>query len=231
VADGTTPVVGLMLAMPQQWAGLRSEPPMSLPSPIALIPLASAEASPPLDPPAVTFGFHGLRVRPCSDESVWTRRPRSGRLLRPIGIAPAARIRATTGASIDAIASARATIALVVGVPARSMFSFTVNGTPCRGGRCSPLAWAASAASAAALASVASTRTIALRWGLTASIRARWASITSRLDTSPERIRAARPSALSLHNSVVLSVAVVTGGDVLSGLWAASVMALSIAPH
>ena len=70
---------------------------MSLPRPIGLIPDASADASPPLDPPAVTSGFHGLRVRPWSDESVWTRRPRSGRLVRAKGIAPAARIRSTIG--------------------------------------------------------------------------------------------------------------------------------------
>ena len=41
---------------PQQWAGLRSEPPMSLPSPSGLIPDEMADASPPLDPPAVRPG-------------------------------------------------------------------------------------------------------------------------------------------------------------------------------
>ena len=66
VAIGITPTVGLIDAMPQQCAGLRSEPPMSLPSPIGLIPDAIAAPSPPLDPPAVTFGFHGFRVRPWS---------------------------------------------------------------------------------------------------------------------------------------------------------------------
>ena len=64
VAIGTTPADGLIEAIPQQWAGFRSDPPMSLPSPIGLIPDASAAASPPLDPPAVTCGFHGLRREP-----------------------------------------------------------------------------------------------------------------------------------------------------------------------
>ncbi len=107
-AIGITPTVGLIDAIPQQWAGLRSEPPMSLPSPIGLIPDAIADASPPLDPPAVTFGFHGLRVSPWSVESVCTRKPRSGRFVRANGIAPAARMRATVGASIGATASASA---------------------------------------------------------------------------------------------------------------------------
>ena len=132
-ASGTTPVDGLIEAMPQQWAGLRSEPPRSLPRPSGVIPLASALASPPLDPPAVTSGRHGLRVSPRSDESVCTRRPKSGRLVRANGIAPAVRMRSTTGASIGAVASASAGTPWVVGHPATSMFSFTVIGTPCNG--------------------------------------------------------------------------------------------------
>ena len=53
--------------------------------------------------------------------------------MRPIGIAPAARRRSTTGASIGATASASAGTPEVVGVPATSMFSLTVTGTPCSG--------------------------------------------------------------------------------------------------
>ena len=52
-----------------------------------------------------------------------------------IGIAPAARRRSTSGASIGATASASAGTPDVVGVPATSMFSLTVNGTPCSGPR------------------------------------------------------------------------------------------------
>jgi hypothetical protein len=125
-----TPTVGLSETMPQQCAGLRSEPPMSLPRPIGLIPDAIAAPSPPLDPPAVTSGFQGLRVMPWSSESVCTRSPKSGRFVRANGMAPAARIRSTVGASIVAIASANALTPCVVGVPATSMFSFTVQGTP-----------------------------------------------------------------------------------------------------
>jgi hypothetical protein len=144
---------------------------MSLPSPIGLIPDAIAAPSPPLDPPAVTFGSQGFRVRPWSCEWVCTRSPKSGRLVRANGIAPAPRIRSTVGASIDAIASARAVTPLVVGVPATSMFSFTVHGTPWNTPSSSPRATAASAASAAALASSLRSRTIALRWPFTCSTR------------------------------------------------------------
>ena len=87
VARGTAPVEGLIDATPQQCAGLRKDPPRSLPRPSGLIPVARAAASPPLDPPAVRCGFHGLRVRPCKAESVCTRRAKSGRLVRPNGIA------------------------------------------------------------------------------------------------------------------------------------------------
>ena len=59
--------------------------------------------------------------------------PISGRLVRPIAIAPAARIRSTTGASTGGIAPAKAGTPQVVGKPATSMFSLIVNGTPCSG--------------------------------------------------------------------------------------------------
>ena len=74
---------------------------MSLPSPSGDMPLASAAPSPPLDPPVVRCGCHGLWVTPCNELSVVTRSPRSGKFVRPIGIAPAARMRSTTGASVD----------------------------------------------------------------------------------------------------------------------------------
>ena len=119
--------------MPQALAGLRSEPPRSLPSPSALMPVASATASPPLEPAAVRAAFHGLRVSPCRLLSVCTRKAMSGMLLRPIAIAPAARMRSTTGASTGTTARASGTTPQVVGWPAMSMLLLTVNGTPCSG--------------------------------------------------------------------------------------------------
>ena len=92
-----------------------------------------AEPSPPLEPPGVSAGFHALPVRPRSALLVSMRSPSSGRFVRPIGIAPAASMRSTTGAFDVGIASASTVRPLVVGVPTRSMFSFTVIGTPCNG--------------------------------------------------------------------------------------------------
>ena len=85
----------------------------------------------------------------------------------------------------------------VVGVPATSMFSLTVTGTPCS----APSAASASAASAAARASSPSTSVIALRWPLTASIRSRCASTTSREETSRVAISSASSPAPRRHRS------------------------------
>ena len=144
--------------------------------------VASATASPPLEPPAVRAGFHGFRVSPCRELSVWTRSAMSGRFVRPIGIAPAARIRSTTGGSKGATAFANALTPQVVAVPAKSMFSLIVNGTPCNGPSRSPAAILRSASAACFLASSARTLTIAFTFGLTASIRRRCDSATSAHD-------------------------------------------------
>ncbi len=49
---GTRPALGRRPTTLLNDAGLRSEPPMSLPSASGTIPLARAAAAPPLDPPA-----------------------------------------------------------------------------------------------------------------------------------------------------------------------------------
>jgi hypothetical protein len=102
-----------------------------------------------------------------------------GQLVRPIGIAPAARIRSTMGASSRGYALARAFRPRVVGVPTRSMFSFTVKGTPWSGGSSPLLATVRSAVFAASRACSPRTTVTALIEGFTASIRRRWDSMTS----------------------------------------------------
>jgi hypothetical protein len=99
--------------------------------------------------------------------------------VRPIGIAPAALRRSTTGASSVGKAPTSALAPCVVGVPTRSMFPLTVNGTPWNGGKGSPSATARSAAFAASRACSPSTTVTALIDGFTASIRRRCAWITS----------------------------------------------------
>lgn len=73
-------------------------------------------------------------------------------------MAPAAFMRATTGESVEGIASANIGRPWVVGEPIQSMFSFTKNGTPCSGPNASP----PSARSAALSADSASTTVTAL---------------------------------------------------------------------
>jgi len=50
--------------MPQKCEGTRIEPPMSLPSSMADIPVAIAAAEPLDDPPTVYSRFQGLRMSP-----------------------------------------------------------------------------------------------------------------------------------------------------------------------
>ena len=116
--------LGLIEAIPQQCAGLRSDPPTSLPSPSGDIPVASAAASPPLEPPAVTPGPTGCGSGRGARSGVHAQ-AEVGRLVRPIGIAPGGAQPLDERRVDRGIASASAT-PWVVGGPARSMFSLTV---------------------------------------------------------------------------------------------------------
>ena len=113
-------------------------------------------------------------------------------------------MRSTTGESTGGIASAIAGTPCVVGEHVQSRFSLIVIGTPWNGPSGSPAATAASAASAPALAPSASTRTTALRFPFTSSMRARWASTTSRLEVSPPAIIVASSFAARVHSSLVM---------------------------
>src|SRR5690242_15114696 len=55
----TSPYVGLKPTTPQQAAGIRIEPPESVPSAASARPAASAAADPPLEPPAIRPGATG----------------------------------------------------------------------------------------------------------------------------------------------------------------------------
>ena len=58
----TRPRLGLSPTSPQQAAGMRIEPPPSLPCASGTIPAATAAAEPPEEPPGVRSRSHGLRV-------------------------------------------------------------------------------------------------------------------------------------------------------------------------
>ncbi len=68
--SGTRPNEGFKPYTPQNAAAMRIEPPPSVPSARGPIPLATAAAAPPLEPPGVRVVSHGLRVTPKSGFSV-----------------------------------------------------------------------------------------------------------------------------------------------------------------
>ena len=80
-------------------AGLRSDPPVSLPSAVATIRHARAAAAPPLEPPAERSSPHGLRVTPYTRLNVCEPAPNSGEFVLPTATAPAAAMRATSSES------------------------------------------------------------------------------------------------------------------------------------
>jgi hypothetical protein len=57
-------LVGLKPTTPQQAAGIRIEPPLSLPSAASTRFAASAAAEPPLEPPAIRPGARGFGTVP-----------------------------------------------------------------------------------------------------------------------------------------------------------------------
>jgi len=58
----TRPNVGLWPVTPHNAAGMRIEPPVSVPRPAATTPAAMAAPVPPLEPPGMRSSDHGLRV-------------------------------------------------------------------------------------------------------------------------------------------------------------------------
>jgi hypothetical protein len=63
------------------------------------MPVANAAADPPLDPPALSARFHGLRVAPNTALTVFGPNANSGVLVLPRTMAPAVLNRSTTAAS------------------------------------------------------------------------------------------------------------------------------------
>ena len=96
---GTRPKLGFRPKMPVKPAGMRIEPPPSVPTCRAPMPSAQATAAPPLEPPGVLAMSHGLRVMPVSALSVTAFQPNSGVVVLPISTAPCSRSRAVAGAS------------------------------------------------------------------------------------------------------------------------------------
>lgn len=155
---GTSPRVGLSPTTPWNDAGTRPEPAVSVPRARSATPRATATADPLLDPPETYSGRrtsrtapYGLRV-PTSPVANWSR------FVAPSTTHPAARSRATAGASAAGV-NAKSGQAAVVGMPATSMLFFTARVRPASG-RSSPAATRASTAAASASASACGRRLI-----------------------------------------------------------------------
>ena len=58
------PYVGLIPTAPQSAAGMRMLPPVSLPIAANAIPVTTATAEPPDDPPGIRVSSQGLRTSP-----------------------------------------------------------------------------------------------------------------------------------------------------------------------
>ena len=119
--------------MPHQAAGLRIEPPPSVPMARGARPAATAAPAPPEEPPGVCPRLHGFRVTPKRRLSVTPTQPSVGVLVLPIMMAPAALRRSTDGASSVGTLSRYSGEPKVVLTPLVMIRSFTENGTPCSG--------------------------------------------------------------------------------------------------
>src|SRR5215470_11553025 len=67
---GTRPYVGFKPGNPVNAAGVRIDPPPSHAVQNGTSPATTAALEPPLEPPGVRAGFHGLRVTPSSGLAV-----------------------------------------------------------------------------------------------------------------------------------------------------------------
>ena len=100
------PRAGFSPTSPQQAAGMRIEPPPSLPWATGTMPAATAAAAPPEEPPGVRCRSHGLRVGPKIRASLTGRIPYSGSVVVPTITNPASRSRLVTLWSYGATKSA-----------------------------------------------------------------------------------------------------------------------------
>src|SRR5262249_62086640 len=110
--------------------GMRARPPPRAPGAGGPRRAHRPAAPPPVEPPGVRERSQGLRDSPKSRLSVEPRHANSGRFVLPTRIAPAARRRATLGASSGATNSASSRDPYVTRSPAVQRLSLIEIGTP-----------------------------------------------------------------------------------------------------
>ena len=137
---------------PLKLAGMRIDPPPSLPVAMVHSPAANAAPAPPLEPPGVRAVSHGLRQGAPNSFSVVPDCPNSGVLVLPSTMAPAALTRSTTIESAAAAHPRNTADPSVVGKSAVASKSLIDTGIPCSGPKAQPRATASSAARASASA-------------------------------------------------------------------------------
>ena len=130
---GMRPKLGFTPTRPQKAAGMRMDPPASVPTCKGPKQAAPAAPAPLLLPPTVRSRFQGLRVMPCSGQSPGDFQPNSVVVVLPRITAPACFSPSTAGASSLAGVAAVVLLPRRVGKPARFSMSFTVAGTPSSG--------------------------------------------------------------------------------------------------
>src|SRR5207247_4179513 len=96
--------------------GMRIDPQVSDPQPIAPKLAATPAPVPPLEPPGIRVGSYGLQVCPASEPVVVMPLASSCRFVLPRMIAPASRNFLTWNASRDGMKPARASDPAVVGM-------------------------------------------------------------------------------------------------------------------
>ncbi len=122
-------------AIPQQAAGIRTEPPVSVPRAASASPAATATAEPLDDPPGTRRGSAGFTGVPDQGFTPLADQHSSVRLVLPAIRAPARLVVATTAASLAAGLACSATTwqPAVVGRPSMSMQSLTASRGPSPG--------------------------------------------------------------------------------------------------
>src|SRR5205814_6776926 len=128
-AEGRRPAAGLKPTTRQKGGGTRTGPARSRPRLPAVMHPAPAAPHPPLEPPGVRVSSCGLFVRPKTGLSALYSSANSDVLVLPSMIAPAARSRATAGASARGTWPARNFEPHAVLIPRVSIVSLTVRGT------------------------------------------------------------------------------------------------------
>ncbi len=192
--------------MPVKLAGMRIEPPPSVPSASGAKRAATAAADPPEEPPGVLSLFQGLRVVPVSGLSVEPFQPNSGVVVLPSRTAPASRRRATDGAS-----SVHGPFGSTVSEPRRvaqplvSSRSLMATGTPSSGDSGSPSSQRFSDASAIVSVAWTSIWQKALIEESSASMRPRHASVTSTGESSRDSKAAESSAAFISCGSMAMS--------------------------